>query len=154
MRTRLLIPLLSLFVPRTYWTICVLPVCTGHKCSNRSQGKKPTASSLNSFLYAFVKEGKDAFMSVREGCRWSKAFLAMKCSLCCAIQLETILTVLFVGPGSTWWRGNNCAVRSREQAPTYIRFLALVLHHTSWHDYCDHLRNRVFFFLLDFSLPT
>lgn len=129
-------------------------------CLHRSQvlksfpGKKTTASSLNSFLYAFVKEGKDAFMSVREGCRWSKAFLAMKCSLRCAIQLETTLTVLFVGPGSTWWRGNNCAVRSREQAPTYIRFLALVLHHTSWHDYCDHLRNRVFFFLLDFSLPT
>lgn len=124
MRTRLFIPLLSSFVPRTYWTywtyLCV-------SCLHKSQavklfpGKENTATALNSLLYAFVKEGKVAFVRVRADCRWSKAFLVMKCSLHWAVQLETTLPVLFVGPGSTWWRRNNCAVRSREQALTYIR---------------------------------
>lgn len=111
MRTRLFIPLMSPFVPRTYWAICGFPVCTGHKLSDCFQ-VKITAADLNSMLYAFMKEGKE--LAVRAGCRWSKAFLLKKCSLCWVIQLATIWSVLFVGTGSTWWRNDNCAVRSRQ----------------------------------------
>lgn len=122
-------------------------------CVHRSQDLKSFPGKNHCFWIKFnsvcIYEGKD--LTVGVGCRWSRAFLLMKCWV---IQLETIWSVLFVGPDSTWWRSNNCSVRSREQALGYRRSLPIIMHHTFWHDYWDHLMKLDFFFLFEFSSFT
>lgn len=120
-------------------------------CVHRSQALKQFPGKNHYFWIKFnsvcIYEGKD--LTVGVGCRWSRAFLLMKCWV---IQLETIWSVLFVGPDSMWWRSNNCSVRSREQALGYRRSLPIIMHHTFWHDYCFSW-NRGFFFPVWIQYP-